>query len=492
MTIPDAGCLRDDDTEALVLADILQRYDQLAVYRQAGIKADHFHHGLHTTLWRAVEVLEARGIVPDPPSLRGELKRQKLWDEGVAAYLYSTLEGLGVPRQRDGNITANVRRLDQLARCRRATTLTQSRLQQLLQRPEEIDGAFIAELTKSLEAELALSAAPESLFRTAPELIAAAPASVPWIARPYIAEGSLTELTGKAKAAGKTSLLLHLVGCLLEGQTFLGEPTRQGPVVYLTEEAGTTFRQGLRRASLDDAKSLHVLSFWDVPGKTWPAIVDLAGRKVEEVGASLLVVDTLGQFAGLRGDSENNAGDALQALEPMQRLAAKLAVGAVVVRHERKGGGEVGEAGRGSTAFAGAVDIVLSLRRPEGQGRSSIRVIHALSRFSETPDTLAIERMVSAAPKEGVLAERIYATYVPLGPEASVAAHDAEAALLADLPQDEIYAVKMDEFLDQHSELKRTTIQEAIRTLVESGRVRRVGLGKRGDPYRFYCSTEQN
>ena len=72
---------------------------------------------------------------------------------------------------------------------------------------------------------------------------------------------------------------------------------------------------------------LHVLSCRDVPGQPWPAIAALARRKVQEVGARLLVVDTLPQFAGLRGDSENNAGDALQALEPLQRIAADLPVG---------------------------------------------------------------------------------------------------------------------------------------------------------------------
>ena len=205
-------------------------------------------------------------------------------------------------------------------------------------------------------------------------------------------------------------------------------------VVYLTEEAGTTFRQALRRASLDDAKDLHIRSYWDAPGRSWPALVDLAARKVQEVQACLLVVDTLTPFAGLRGDSENNAGDALLALQPLQRLAARLPVGVVVARHERKGGGEVGEAGRGSSAFTGGVDIVLSLRRPEGQGRPTVRVIHALSRFSETPDTLAIERIFSAAPREGVPAESISATYVPLGSEAAVATGEAEATLLLIFP----------------------------------------------------------
>jgi hypothetical protein len=109
-------------------------------------------------------------------------------------------------------------------------------------------------------------------------------------------------------------------------------------------------------------------------------VVRAAIARCKEVGAETLLVDTLRQFAGLRGDAENNSGDALRAIEPLQRAAAEgLAV--IVDRHERKGGGEVGESGRGSSAFAGAVDILLSLRRPEGRARATMRVLHALSRF---------------------------------------------------------------------------------------------------------------
>src|SRR6185436_12737761 len=93
-------------------------------------------------------------------------------------------------------------------------------------------------------------------------------------------------------------------------------------------------------------------------------------------------VDTVSQFAGLRGDAENNSGDALAAIEPLQEAAAQgLAV--IAVRHERKGGGEVGESGRGSSAFSGAVDIVVAIRRGEGQTKPTVRVLHTLSRFTE-------------------------------------------------------------------------------------------------------------
>lgn len=103
-----------------------------------------------------------------------------------------------------------------------------------------------------------------------------------------------------------------------------------------------------------------------------------------------MVIDTLSQFAGLTGDRENNSGDALEAMQPLQHAVAD-GIGIMSVRHERKSGGDVGDSGRGSSAFAGAVDIVLSLRKPEGNAAKNRRLLQSLSRFSETPNDLLIE-----------------------------------------------------------------------------------------------------
>src|SRR5207248_10383132 len=94
---------------------------------------------------------------------------------------------------------------------------------------------------------------------------------------------------------------------------------------------------------------------------------------------------------GLRGDAENHAGAAQEAIEPLQAAAALRDLAIVVVRHERKGGGDVGDAARGSSAFGGAVDVVVSIRRVDGNDAGRSRVLHSLSRFDETPDRLVIE-----------------------------------------------------------------------------------------------------
>jgi hypothetical protein len=199
----------------------------------------------------------------------------------------------------------------------------------------------------------------------------------------------------------------------------------------------------------------------------------MAADKAVEFGAGLLVVDTLGQFAGIRGDAENSAGAATEAMEPLQEAAARgLAV--VITRHERKGGGEVGESGRGSSAFGGAVDIILSLRRGDGNVRPTVRVIESLSRFDETPDKLVIELVEGA--------------YKSLGDATAFAEKEAIAAIEEVLPASEGNAMPTTEIMNKLKEqnIGRTTASIALSNLANFDAIVRVGAGKRGDPYRYY------
>jgi AAA domain len=138
------------------------------------------------------------------------------------------------------------------------------------------------------------------------------------------------------------------VRCITTGQAWLGFPTKQTRVVWLTEERPTTFLPGLQRAGLADSTDLIVLSYWEVAGRPWPAIVDLAVAEAVARDAGVLIIDTLAQFAGLRGDEENNAGAALSALAPVQR-AAGTGLAVELTRHERKSGGNPARA-RGDRA----------------------------------------------------------------------------------------------------------------------------------------------
>lgn len=309
------------------------------------------------------------------------------------------------------------------------------------------------------------------VFRTAREVSAVTPDIVPWIAAPWVAREAITEVVGKVKLAGKTTFISSLVASVLDGRDFLGQPTAKTSVMWLTEQSPTTFREVLRRAGLLDRDDLAILFWHETLGVPWESVVGAAREEAQRRGADLLVVDTLGQFAGLKGDSENSSGDALAAIAPLQ-VAAAAGLAVIVIRHERKGGGDVGDSGRGSSAFAGAVDIVVALRRTEGNQRPTIRQIYALSRFDETPPALVIELTGDG--------------YIALGTEDDVSRQQARRALLGKAPTEETQAIGFADLIGLLGGLKRTVVQGALAELVAEGVVKKVGAGKKGNPYRYF------
>ena len=306
-------------------------------------------------------------------------------------------------------------------------------------------------------------------FWTAAEITSNAPEAPPWVCEPWVAPGCLTEVNGPPKDAGKTTLMMHMVRTILDGVPFLEKETMQSPVVYLTEERHTSFREVLARPGLEHRQDLHVLFRHDARGFDWPDVVHAATKKCKECGASVLIVDTFPPFVELDGDKENNSGDILKALDPLQAAAAQ-GVGVVVVRHERKRGGSVSVAGRGSSAFTAAMDIVMSIRRAEGNARPTIRQVRAVSRFDATPDSLFID-LTDAG-------------YVSLGDSAAVAVSEAEQAIWDTLPNAEKEALTVDELITRSGK-RRTTAQEALKGLTHSG-IETTVSGKKKDPYRYW------
>jgi hypothetical protein len=334
--------------------------------------------------------------------------------------------------------------------------------------------------------EVRPAAGEQKLFRSARELAATVAPKVDWIVPGFVAAGAITELTGKAKASGKTTLVLDWVHAVLHGATCMGTcATARSPVVFLTEQTEITFREALRRARLLDRDDLLVLSRWETRSRTWPLIAKLALEEARRIDARLLVVDTLAQFAGLQGDAENNSGDALAALEPLQRIAAAgLAV--LVTRHERKGGGVIGESGRGSSAFTGAVDIVLSLTRPNGNHRPTLRTLEGMSRFDETPDRIVIDKVPIQSSEPGI---EVWAEhFVVLGDADAVALEEAKAALAAALPLSPATGKTAGELADGTG-VARSTLERALKGFPG---LAHTGSGKKNDPRRYFRLPTSN
>jgi hypothetical protein len=260
-------------------------------------------------------------------------------------------------------------------------------------------------------------------WETIDEFNASEDEDVSWTAVGIVGDGLITELDGKAKRSGKTTLLLALARAVLHGEPFFGQPTTYSPVVYLTEQSGPSFKRSLRRSGLVDGDAFHLLRWGRTVDWTWPQLIEEVLVKIDELGARVLIIDTLAQFSGVRGDDENRSGAALEVMEPLQAATVRK-LGIIISRHDRKAGGVAGDSGRGSSAYAGAVDIILHLDRPEPKpGTERQRVLEGLSRFEETPDKLLVE-----------LSEGEPQTYVVMGNVEDIKTRDMRRDMLAVLP----------------------------------------------------------
>lgn len=306
-------------------------------------------------------------------------------------------------------------------------------------------------------------------FKTGTAFAAEAKQRIEWIAKGLVAKGAITELGAKIKT-GKTTLVLAMVQAIVEGRAFLNLDTLRTPVLYLTEQPAVSFRQAMARANLLTKDEFLILTYTDTRGMSWPDVACAAVKECKRVGSSLMVVDTLSQFAGLTGDRENNSGDALEAMAPLQ-LATAEGIGVVVIRHERKSGGDVGDSGRGSSAFAGVVDIVLSLRKQDGNSPKTRRLIRSLSRFSETPTDLLVEL------QDG--------EFVALGDPGETALKDAKASIFSICPNTKTEAASLADLVSKVG-IARRTAQRAIDELVREEMLIRIGQGKKGDPFRYF------
>jgi hypothetical protein len=313
---------------------------------------------------------------------------------------------------------------------------------------------------------------PTVRYHSAREIAAMTRATPDWIVTALVARQGITELDGKIKVAGKTTLATHLVKSCVTGRPFLGLETTRTGVVYLTEQQPGPFREALSRAGLlDCGDELRVAFRREIAHVPWEVLITSISEDARRSGHGLLVVDTLGAFSSIR--DENDAGEARKAMAPLQD-AAHDGLAVMILRHERKGGGEVGESARGSSAFGGDADVILRLRRPEGNQPRTRRVLESLSRYAETPEKIVIELTPDG--------------YVYFGDDEAVAVSEAMGFASAALRRSS-GGMNLVELLSaaegRHS---RTTIQEALDKLSASGMLEITGKGVRGDPKRYRLS----
>lgn len=139
----------------------------------------------------------------------------------------------------------------------------------------------------------------------------------------------------------------------------------------------------------------------------------------------------------------------------------------------------MGESGRGSSAFGGAVDVLISLRRRDGNAPKSQRVIHTLSRFDETPDDLIIDLTDDG--------------YVSLGSEEDAGKEAVRTAMFASLNGAALTEPELLEAVKAElgREVARSTLQRVIAEEREKNTLYRAGEGRKGDAFRYQMDAPE-
>ncbi len=205
---------------------------------------------------------------------------------------------------------------------------------------------------------------------------------VTWLVEGLLPDQSLSIVAGKPKSM-KTIFAMNLAIAVSLGSEFLGRPCRQGIVGFL---------------QLEDSKALILKRFKSMIGKPPPELFICSGVASNEElrmslqafvnyhGMDLLIIDPL--IFWRPGTKENNAAEMAALMNELRGVVHETGCSILLVHHSRKGGGDQGDAIRGSSAILAAVDIALEIRK-ENQGRACLKVI---SRFGEVEDeTLGLD-----------------------------------------------------------------------------------------------------
>jgi DNA polymerase-1 len=301
------------------------------------------------------------------------------------------------------------------------------------------------------------------------EVVAEAEETPDFIVKDLLKMGELTDLSGLAKVSGKTTLAMHMLKAVRAGDLFLSEPTKEARILYLTEQ-GNNFKEAIEGAGLDlDDDGFVVVQHRDVRAEEWEELIEKATKLCEKDGRDVLVVDTFAAFTKLVGSEENNSGDIRERMEPLKKAAQTRNLAVLIVRHAGKDG-----RGRGSSQFEAEVDIVATLKRPEGNHAETVRQLETIGRYGATKLNMELT-------KDG---------YLPLGSDEKVAFTKAVKTIKGVLPRRRENTITEDALAEKaKGEVSKGTLIRALRWLVDQETVVREGSGKRGSPYTYWLPS---
>jgi hypothetical protein len=337
--------------------------------------------------------------------------------------------------------------------------------------PDELRAVLAAAWAKASELAAVPGPAPVQgfEFRAIGELLAQPDTPLEWLVDGLLPREAISLLVGRPKS-GKTTLCRTLAADVVGGSAFLGRPTERGAVIYVSlEDSGRAVTAHFRRLGVSPDAPLYV-----VCAQAPPDALQILRREVEQRRPALVVIDTLYRFTKVRDVAAY--GEVTAALQPLLTLQRELQFHLLLVHHSPKGADSTRDAidaGLGSTALPGTVDLALFLRCfPDGR-----RTLCSSPRSEcgdPLPETVVILDQDTGRPG--------------LGGTRQAADEAAAAEDILEYLAGQTAPVEESDIHEAVEGRKRLKVR-ALRQLVKDEKVTRTGEGRRGAPFLYAVSS---
>jgi hypothetical protein len=281
--------------------------------------------------------------------------------------------------------------------------------------------------------------------------------TIAWVWQDTLPVGGFSICAAKPKV-GKSTLARNLAVAVTDGADFFGRATTPGRVLYLClEEKRAEVAKHFRRMGAGGADLLI-----HTGGAGNDALTELE-QAIEQFQPVLAILDPLSRF--VRVSDFNDYAKVSRELEPVIDLARASGCHILAVHHDGKGERDGGDSLLGSTAFFGAVDTLLKMKRRD------------FGRTLETVQRYGVNLSETVAQLDG-------ATGIV------TAQGDVQAHKMSERQQEIV------DCLNDGSELTEAALKEtigkengltakALREMVKAGTIERTGKGGKGDPFRY-------
>jgi AAA domain len=304
-----------------------------------------------------------------------------------------------------------------------------------------------------------------TLFKRADELLSEAPVRPVFVWEHALAKGATTLFAKKPKVGGST-LTYGLIEAIANGEAdYLGRKILGGPVVCASEEGHATLGSTFPRH-----KDIYLATretAWPKPG--WRELIADAAEAVRRVEAVLAVIDTFSFWNSLGPDAEKDAGSVqplIDALIEITQTGCSVCLG----HHHRKGGGEDGDALRGTTAIAGGVDCFCELEKIEDAPATHRRLV--ITPRWEAPPVLVLDYSRASG-------YRVIGQAIDREQSGEIGWTDRILEAIPDTGE----GVTLDE-LGKLLSADRRKWHKTFASILAKGQVQRTGKGGRWDPYK--------